>query len=143
MPLQLLSLADFMSLETDSHKEYPRTEINMRKGSCTCGAIEFHLEQEPVAMVLCDCLICRRSTGNAVSINPKVASSSVKVRRGQPLEFTMESNRGMNTTIWFCRNCSTTLWQESEQCKGYFWIQSGALRPSAKHGRHPGAQSAA
>lgn len=74
------------------------------------------------------CLNCKRITGTAYSTNVTVLTSTLRTY-GSPKQFTFDSGQGPIFRIFFCDNCSSTLWKESDAdgFKGLTLIQSGTL----------------
>ncbi|KAL1629200.1 hypothetical protein SLS56_005535 [Neofusicoccum ribis] len=86
----------------------------MVEGSCCCGAVRIKSTGEIQAKALCHCLDCRKITGSTYSTNIIVAGNGFSVTKGTPKQFSKKAESGKTITSFFCGDCGSTLWRESE-----------------------------
>jgi hypothetical protein len=73
----------------------------MFDGGCTCGAIRFRLNREPIFTNCCHCRDCQRMTGSAFAINAMIEADQVEVLTG---------GEDPGTDEFLCLACGTLLW---------------------------------
>ena len=78
-------------------------------GGCRCGAIRYHVTQEPPRAALCHCRDCQRSAGAPVVAWMLVDEGSIEIS-GEPRVY--ESSPGAFRS--FCGKCGTGLFYRSE-----------------------------
>lgn len=76
---------------------------------------------------LCHCLDCRKITGSAFSTNIIVDAEGFKVTKGTPKTFAKTADSGKTVTSYFCGDCGTTLWRETETYGNTKIIKAGTL----------------
>ncbi|KAF2260125.1 hypothetical protein CC78DRAFT_585231 [Lojkania enalia] len=86
----------------------------MLEGGCCCGAVRIKSTGEIQAKALCHCLDCRKITGSTYSTNIIVAGNGFAVTKGTPKEFPKKADSGKTITSFFCGDCGSTLWRESD-----------------------------
>ncbi len=75
-----------------------------RTGGCLCGAVRYELTAEPVATMVCNCTICQRSSGSALSTIALVAREALSVE-GELKGYEYAGDSGNKLEINFCPNC--------------------------------------
>ncbi len=75
----------------------------MFEGGCTCGAVRFRLNREPIFTNCCHCRDCQKITGSAFAINAMIEADQVEILTGSEApERSSEEFR--------CPACATLLW---------------------------------
>ncbi|KAI1141353.1 Mss4-like protein [Hypoxylon sp. FL0543] len=85
-----------------------------KQGSCFCGKIRISYEGEPVSQVTCHCLDCRKISGSTYSVNLVVPRPAFKLVSGMPKTVSKVADSGKEITSYFCGDCGSTLWRETE-----------------------------
>ena len=99
----------------------------MFEGGCVCGAIRIKATGEPQAKALCHCLDCRKITGSLFSTNIVVPNEGFSVTKGTPKEYAKTADSGKTMTSYFCGDCGTTLWRQSETYGETKILKAGTL----------------
>lgn len=80
------------------------------QGSCFCGAVEFSVSGEPVAMGYCHCQSCRHWSAGPVNAFSLWRPEAVTVTRGA--EHIGGHNKTPNSTRQWCKQCGGHLFTE-------------------------------
>ncbi len=83
---------------------------NTYEGGCTCGAIRFRMESQPLFVHCCHCHWCQRETGASFALNAIIEADRVMILQGEPEMFLTPSNSGKGQKIWRCPRCCVALW---------------------------------
>jgi len=86
--------------------------MNKHNGNCSCGAIEYQFEGEPINSVFCYCKECQKTTGSDKWFGLWVPTDKLKFTKGTPKIFSRTGDSGKEVNINFCENCNTTLCAE-------------------------------
>ncbi|KAH8663866.1 Mss4-like protein [Ilyonectria robusta] len=98
----------------------------MPSGQCLCGAVKIEVSGDPVAVGLCHCLDCRKTSGSSHAVNWFVPADLIAVE-GSPKTFTKKSNAGNLITNSFCPDCGTTLFREGPAAPGIKFVKAGVF----------------
>ena len=82
-----------------------------RDGGCFCGAIRYRVTGEPLAVVHCHCIHCRRTSAAAFVTWAEFRSADFAWLKGTPATYTTRP-RIVRT---FCRECGTQLTYQNEK----------------------------
>jgi hypothetical protein len=74
--------------------------MSVHKGSCHCGAVEFEVEGDLSAGILCDCSLCRRK--NAIMY--RMPKEQFRLLRGEDALTLYEWNTKI-AKHYFCKHC--------------------------------------
>lgn len=85
-----------------------------------------------MAQALCHCLDCHKITGSAFSTNVIVAEDGFSVIKGTPKQFGKKADSGKTITSFFCGDCGSTLWRESDTYAGTKIIKYGTMDAGSK-----------
>ena len=83
---------------------------NTYEGGCTCGAIRYRMEREPLIVHCCHCHWCQRETGASYALNAMIEADRVTLLQGRPEMVQTPSNSGKGQAIWRCPDCCIALW---------------------------------
>ena len=83
---------------------------NTYEGGCTCGAIRYRMEREPLIVHCCHCHWCQRETGASYALNAMIEADRVTLLQGRPEMVQTPSNSGKGQAIWRCPDCRIALW---------------------------------
>ena len=104
--------------------------------ACACGAVEMTVRGRIMAMLLCSCLDCQRSTGTGHSSVALVPSTALTVT-GSATAFQRPADSGATFTRHFCPACGTPLHGQSSRAPdlrmipvGFFAGQNDWFNPS-------------
>lgn len=131
----------------------------MVEGGCVCGAVRIKSTGEVVAKVricsnstrsgtmiadtiqaLCFCLDCRKTSGSVFSTNVIVTGDGFSLTKGKPKEFKTTARSGKTVTSFFCGDCGTTIWRETETYGTNKIIKAGTLDGDAVEDAKPLAE---
>jgi len=88
----------------------------MARGECNCGGVQFQIDAELSAVIICHCSICRRSTGSNGIAVLVVANEQFRWLGGQEQigqeqigqeQIAMWKKPGTEWETWFCRVCGS------------------------------------
>ena len=89
-------------------------------GSCSCGAVSFHVGGEPLQVSWCHCRDCRKQTGA-----PSVVWAGFRTDdftwQGQPAS----RQSSPHATRKFCADCGTPISYEDHRLPGEIYISTG------------------
>jgi hypothetical protein len=101
-------------------------------GGCSCGAIRYRAEGEPLVSMNCHCRDCQRETGSAYAAVLGVPGASFKVTQGVPKYFDLTADSGHTTRRCFCGDCGSPLFGKPGIGGDIVTIRAGSLDdPSA------------
>lgn len=98
----------------------------LRMAQCCCGALRVQAEGEPEAVVVCHCRECQRRTGSAFGAAAFFAREAVHIT-GESLRYCRDSDAGRKLVLWFCPQCGSTVWWETERHPDRIAIALGAF----------------
>lgn len=79
------------------------------EGGCSCGAVRYRLESEPMFVHCCHCLNCQRQTGSAFVINLLIEADRLEVT-GATESVDVPRDNGTMQTIVRCTACKVALY---------------------------------
>jgi hypothetical protein len=82
----------------------------MYEGACTCGAVRYRMESEPLFVHCCHCRWCQRETGTAFALNAMIEADRVTLLQGEPEVVVTPSLSGKGQKISRCSECRVALW---------------------------------
>jgi hypothetical protein len=85
------------------------SEVTVRLGGCSCGAVRFEAAGDPVRVGVCHCKECQRRTGSAFGISCYFPKDNVKVLQGSMTTFERSSESGRWARTRFCDVCGSTV----------------------------------
>ena len=75
-----------------------------KTGGCLCGAVRYKLSAEPITTMICNCTICQKSSGSALSTIALVVRDALEVE-GELKGYEYAGDSGNKLEINFCPNC--------------------------------------
>jgi hypothetical protein len=79
-------------------------------GGCTCKAVRYRMESEPLFVHCCHCRWCQRETGTAFALNAMIEADRVSLLQGSVETVMTPSNSGKGQKIARCPGCRVALW---------------------------------
>jgi hypothetical protein len=79
-------------------------------GGCTCGAVRYRLNSQPMFVQACHCCWCQRLSGGAFAINALIESDRVELLAAQPDTIKIASPSGAGQDIARCPTCKVAVW---------------------------------
>jgi len=79
-------------------------------GDCTCRAVRYRLQSEPLIVHCCHCRWCQRETGASFALNALIEADRVTVIEGEPEVVDTPSASGIGQRISRCPRCRIALW---------------------------------
>jgi hypothetical protein len=83
--------------------------VKKYEGQCSCGAIEYCFEDEPINTAFCYCRECQTHTGSDKWFGLWVPVDKFTFTKGTPETFTRLGDSGKDMHHQFCKDCATTL----------------------------------
>ncbi|RDW70974.1 hypothetical protein BP6252_07537 [Coleophoma cylindrospora] len=100
-------------------------------GSCLCGNLTYTYEAEPALKALCHCSECRKLSGGAFTYTYLLPASKFDLKSSSvpPKSHAKKHETGMMLTRYFCPECSTVIYKESDapDFKGMVILFAGTL----------------
>ena len=87
------------------------------EGGCSCGAVRYRLNDEPLFVHCCHCLNCQRQTGSAFVINVLIETDRLELLTGEPQIVDVPRDDGSTQQIHRCPACKVALFSQ------YTWPQ--------------------
>lgn len=100
-------------------------QMTERTGRCLCGAVNFKLVTEPLAIRVCWCRDCQHLAANG-TVNMLVATDGLTIS-GPLSEHTKTADSGNEVTRQFCPNCGTHLFAKSSARPQFRVVRAGNL----------------
>ena len=79
-------------------------------GGCTCRAVRYRVQSEPLIVHCCHCRWCQRETGASFALNALIEADRVTVLEGAPDVVDTPSASGIGQRISRCPRCRIALW---------------------------------
>ena len=95
-------------------------------GSCVCGAVNFTINSEPVAMGQCHCKGCQRASGTGHMSLAFFPESEVSIK-GEVAEYASTADSGNINTRRFCPKCGGRLFGQNSARAGLMAVAVGAI----------------
>ena len=94
-------------------------------GGCICGEVRYEVEGEPEMCLFCYCDLCTKRIGTDGYGGAMFPESGFKRLQGEPSSYATVSDAGRTVHRFFCGNCGSHLWGETEL--GLVSIAAGSL----------------
>ena len=82
------------------------------QGGCSCGAVRYRLNSEPMFVHCCHCRDCQRQTGSAFVINALIETDRITLLSGVPEPVALGTDSGRPHDIYRCPSCRVALWSD-------------------------------
>ncbi|MEX0809008.1 MAG: GFA family protein [Dongiaceae bacterium] len=99
----------------------------MLTGRCQCGGVRYQVDGEPIALYACHCLECRKQSASAFGLSLIVHSADFRLTQGIPASWVRAADSGRHLRCWFCPDCGSRLWHDSEPASETMSIKGGSL----------------
>ncbi len=103
-----------------------------RTGGCSCGAIRYELDGEPLFTHACHCTDCQRASGGAFVITMIVDATDLRVTAGTPKSSCRIGTSGKEKQQLFCGDCGSWLFGRTAQRPGLMVIRPGTLDDTSR-----------
>jgi hypothetical protein len=80
------------------------------EGGCTCRAVRYRMQTEPLIVHCCHCRWCQRETGASFALNAMIEADRVELLSGAPDLVMTPSNSGKGQKIARCPTCCIAVW---------------------------------
>ena len=101
-------------------------------GGCSCGALRYRFEGDPIAVYACHCTECRRRSASAFGYSVRVPTSGYTLEQGEPRTYQRTAESGNVVSTWFCGDCGTTILSFAESRPTLRVIMGGSLDDSSE-----------
>jgi hypothetical protein len=98
----------------------------VREGGCSCGAIRYRLESDPLFVHCCHCLNCQRQTGSAFVVNVLIEADRVEILAGTPEAVDVPRDDGSAQEIFRCPDCQVAVYSRYGH-PGVYFVRAGTL----------------
>lgn len=103
-----------------------KKEINVLKGSCLCGNIQYQYDGTLDEISICHCEQCRKAQGSAFAAVSPVQSSAFFILRGR--EYLNEYRSSPNKVRAFCRECGSAIYSARDDQPELKRLRLGTLQ---------------
>ncbi|MGE0734798.1 MAG: GFA family protein [Alphaproteobacteria bacterium] len=107
------------------------------KGGCMCGAVRFTVNASPLMQGMCYCSLCQHANGGSPAFVMLFPKAALTIDKGQPKGYVTVGDTGNKITRFFCAECGTALYAES-QTRPIVSVKVGSLDDPGNY--KPGAQ---
>jgi len=104
--------------------------MNVREGSCLCGAVRYTVKDEPQATVICHCTHCQKASGSAFSVNLLVREADYE-QTGETKFLVDIGDSGTPSYRHFCGNCGSPVLTKASNLPGIVLVKAGTLDDKA------------
>ena len=98
----------------------------VREGGCSCGAVRYRLNGDPLFVHCCHCLSCQRQTGSAFVINILIEAERVEITAGEPRSVEVPRDDGSVQEIFHCPDCQVAVYSRYGH-RGIYFLRAGTL----------------
>lgn len=95
-------------------------------GGCLCGAIRYHIEDQPLFVSQCCCKDCQKATGTGHTTIIGIHKDQLKLQ-GTPATYTNTGDTGGSVTRHFCGTCAGRLYTSGDTPGDHIMVQAGSL----------------
>ena len=97
------------------------------KGRCSCGSVQYELNDTPLFVHCCHCLWCQRESGAAFAINLLIETDRITLE-GSVCDVPLPSESGNGQTMVRCDQCQVALWSHyAGMGKKVAFVRAGTL----------------
>ena len=96
------------------------------EGGCSCGAVRYHAEAEPVFQGVCHCKSCQKSNGSAFNAVVALPSAALTVT-GALTRYDSKGDSGQPTHHSFCPACGSPITASADIMPDVTMITVGTL----------------
>jgi len=100
------------------------------EGGCQCGAVRYRLKAAPIAVYVCHCKDCQRSSGAAFSMTMMMNAGDVELMSGNLAGFDKAADSGRTVRMLGCSQCGTKIWNEPLAAPQWVNVKPGTLDDS-------------
>ena len=86
--------------------------MSLKKGSCSCGNLQYSVDGEPINSLFCYCKECQILTGSDKWFGVWIPKNNFKLVSGNPVIFTRAGDSGKDMNYLFCEKCGVTICAE-------------------------------
>lgn len=97
------------------------------QGGCPCGAVRYEVTALPLSLYACHCTDCQRQSGSSFALNMPVATSSLRITKGETKGWRQTSPSGAPTISHFCADCGGRIFGERDGRPGSVNLRAGTL----------------
>jgi hypothetical protein len=98
-----------------------------RTAECHCGSLKIIAAGEPERVYLCHCKACQRRTGTAFHYGTAWPKAQVRIEGAYKI-YERGADSGSNIRFYFCPECGSSLYWESDRNPLNCGIAGGAFR---------------
>lgn len=102
------------------------------QGGCTCGAVRYRCEGEPVMAAHCHCRDCQRSSGAAMATVFAVPKAAFTLLQGRTATYVYIGDSGQPVTRHFCPTCGAPLFTDVTVMPDILFIRAASLDEPAR-----------
>ena len=95
------------------------------QGGCHCGGIRFSTEYDPMLVMQCNCISCRKISG-AMTVSACFAEDEIEMT-GKCKEYTYPGGSGMPFHRGFCENCGQYVYGKPTAFEGFIVMTLGSF----------------
>jgi hypothetical protein len=106
--------------------------MELLKGSCLCGGVQYEARGPLAAVARCHCTQCRKASGAEFATNGSVASETFRVTAGASLLSAYAWSPGQERV--FCSRCGSPLFKRSEDSPRSVRLRLGCVDSGLEQG---------
>ena len=108
------------------------SDIKTQTGKCTCGAVRYEFDVEPLVVHCCHCTWCQTETGSGFAINIVLETENLRVTGETRATDRPTASEGGVQGVHACPKCDTVLWSHYGMGPKIAFLRGGTLdRPDA------------
>jgi hypothetical protein len=100
------------------------------EGGCQCRAVRYRIKAAPLAIYVCHCKDCQRSSGAAFSMTMIMNTTDIELISGTLAAFDKAADSGRTVRMHGCAECGTKIWNEPLASPQWINVKPGTLDDS-------------
>ena len=97
------------------------------KCGCSCGAVRYTSDAEPLMTVICQCTHCQRTSGGPYSVMAALPRGSVTFSGEMLATYDDGGTSGQVVHRRFCRQCGSPIVSDAEAAPTMHFLKTGSL----------------
>ena len=86
--------------------------MTKHNGECSCGQVQYTLNNDPIFTHACHCTLCQRYSASAFIVHSLMEKTNFSLERGNLIETMGPSGSGKGHTIKRCQTCGDQIYSQ-------------------------------
>ena len=108
--------------------------ITPAMGGCSCGALRYRVDAQPLASYICHCHRCQKKSGSAFGLYLIFPADGIRIEQGEPERVLLPGSKGHS---FLCTVCRAVLFSRRDgsplvNLRGGTLDETSSIRPTAQ-----------